>query len=136
MVALGAASLFGNACNSPGQSAGQPRKGEAGQAVTAAPSGTTPGTTAGLSLRVDTFPYALVNDTFPVIVSFRNTAGQLIEVPAHITNKLRTHPSAATLLGSATKAPTSGVARFDVSIAKPGQGYVITASSAQAGTAM
>src|SRR3954447_14470446 len=135
MVALGAASLFANACNSPGPSAGQLRTDEAGQAATVAPKGTTPGTTPGLFLRVDLFPYALVNDTFPVIVSFRNSAGQLMNVADNITIKLSTTPTAAPLLGASTKAPTSGVARFDVSIAKPGQGFGITASSTQAGTA-
>src|SRR3954471_8455922 len=121
MVALGAASLFANACNSPGPSAGQLRTDEAGQAATVAPKGTTPGTTPGLSLRVDLFPYALVNDTFPVIVSFRNSAGQLMNVADNITIKLSNNPTAATMLGSTLKAPTNGVARFDLSISKVGK---------------
>jgi hypothetical protein len=55
LFALGAAAILASACNSPGQM----RTREAGQAAT------TPGTTPGLSLRVDLFPYALVGDTFP-----------------------------------------------------------------------
>jgi Bacterial pre-peptidase C-terminal domain len=132
LSALGAAALCAAACNSPGSSspAGQMREHEA-----AGTEVTTAGTTPGLFLRVDVFPYALVNDTFPVIVSIRNSAGQLMNVAGNITISLSTNPTAATLLGSAIKAPTNGVARFDVSIAKPGQGYVIKASQGPAGTA-
>jgi len=131
-LALAAMALLANACNSSApsaSSAAQVRTDQTGRAAT------TPGTTAGLSLRVDVFPYALVNDTFPVIVSFRNSTGQLMNVADNISIKLSTNPTAATLLGSSLKAPVNGVARFDVSIAKAGQGYGITASSAKAGTA-
>jgi hypothetical protein len=58
-----------------------------------------------------------------------------MNVADNITVKLGANPTAATLLGSTTKAPVNGVARFDLSIAKVGQGYGITASSVQAGTA-
>src|SRR5437764_9131960 len=131
LFALGAsvAVLANNGCNSSSRSPGQLRTSEAGQSVTTA------GTVAGLSLRVDLFPYALPGETFPVEVSFRNSSGQLMNVADNITVSLSTNPTAATMLGSATRAPTNGVARFDLSIAKVGQGYGITASSTQAGTA-
>lgn len=125
-----AATLFANqACNSRAPAAGQLPTREASREATTA------GTTAGLSLRIDLFPYALPGETFPVVVSFRNASGQLMNVADNITVKLSTNPTAATLLGSTTKAPVNGVARFDLSIAKVGQGYGITASSVQAGTA-
>src|SRR6267143_6376265 len=128
LFALGAtvAVLANQACNSSAPSARQSRTSEAGQALTTA------GTVAGLSLRVDLFPYALPGETFPVEVSFRNTAGQLMNVADNITVSLSTNPTAATMTGTTTKAPANGVARFDLSIAKVGQGYVITASSTQA----
>src|SRR5712671_1400984 len=131
LFALGAtvAVLANQACNSSASSAGQSRTSEAGRALTTA------GTVAGLSLRVDLFPYALPGETFPVEVSFRNSSGQLMNVADNITVSLSTNPSGATMLGSATRAPTNGVARFDLSIAKVGQGYGLTASSTQAGTA-
>src|SRR6267378_920439 len=131
LFALGAtvAVLANQACNSSAPSARQSRTSEAGQALTTA------GTVAGLSLRVDLFPYALPGETFPVEVSFRNSSGQLMNVADNITVSLSTNPTGSTMLGSATRAPTNGVARFDLSIAKVGQGYGITASSTQAGTA-
>jgi hypothetical protein len=131
LFALGAtvAVLANQACNSSTSSAGQSRTSETGRALTTA------GTVAGLSLRVDLFPYALPGDTFPVEVSFRNSSGQLMNVADNITVSLSTNPTGATMLGSATRAPTNGVARFDLSLAKVGQGYGITASSTQAGTA-
>jgi len=133
LSALGVAALCAAACNSPVSPAGQPQTMRAQEAAGTAL--TTPGTTPGVSLRVDVFPYALVNDTFPVIVSTRNSAGQLVNVAGNITISLSTNPTAATLLGSSLKAPVNGVARFDVSIAKAGQGYGIKASQAAAGTA-
>src|SRR6267143_4717540 len=131
LFALGAtvAVLANQACNSSAPSAGQSRTSEAGRALTTA------GTVAGLSLRVDLFPYALPGETFSVEVSFRDSSGQLMNVADNITVSLSTNPTGATMLGSATRAPTNGVARFDLSIAKAGQGYGITASSTQAGTA-
>jgi hypothetical protein len=131
LFALGAtvAVLANQACNSSAPPAGQSRTSEAGREVT------TPGTVAGLSLRVDLFPYALPGETFPVEVSFRNASGQLMNVADNISVSLSTNPTAATMLGSTTRAPTNGVARFDLSIATLGQGYGLTASSTQAGTA-
>src|SRR5712671_1518009 len=130
LFALGAtiAVLANQACNSSAPSAGQSRAAAGREATTA-------GTVAGLSLRVDLFPYALPGETFPVEVSFRNASGQLMNVADNITVSLSTNPTAATMLGAATRAPVNGVARFDLSIAKVGQGYGVTASSTQAGTA-
>ena len=129
LFALGAsvAVLANQGCNSSAPSSG--RTSEAGRALTTA------GTVAGLSLRVDLFPYALPGETFPVEVSFRNTAGQLMNVADNITVSLSTNPTAATMTGTTTKAPANGVARFDLTLGKVGQGYGITASSTQAGTA-
>ncbi|MFL5311048.1 MAG: PPC domain-containing protein [Myxococcales bacterium] len=131
LFALGAtvAVLANQACNSSAGSAGRSRTSEAGREVTTA------GTVAGLSLRVDLFPYALPGETFPVEVSFRNSSGQLMNVADNISISLTTNPTGATMLGSTLKAPTNGIARFDLSIAKVGQGYGLTASSTQAGTA-
>jgi hypothetical protein len=132
LFALGAtvAVLANQACNSSAPSAGRSRSlSEAGQALTTA------GTVAGLSLRIDLFPFALPGETFPVEVSFRNASGQLMNVADNITVSLSTNPTAATMLGSTTRAPTNGVARFDLSLNKVGQGYGLTASSTQAGTA-
>jgi hypothetical protein len=129
LFALGAsvAVLANQGCNSSAPSSG--RTSEAGRALTTA------GTVAGLSLRVDLFPYALPGETFPVEVSFRDTAGQLMNVADNITVSLSTNPTAATMTGTTTKAPVNGVARFDLTLGKVGQGYGITASSTQAGTA-
>jgi hypothetical protein len=140
LFALGAFALLANACNPSGQGRSSTTPSTEGQSPTQfqprepGTALTTAGTTAGLSLQVDIFPYALTGDTFPVIVSFRNTAGQLMNVVDNITIKLSTNPTAATMLGSSIKAPVAGVARFDVSLSKVGQGYVITASSTKAGT--
>jgi len=89
LFALGAtvALLANQACNSSAPSARQSRTSEAGQALTTA------GTVAGLSLRVDLFPYALPGETFPVEVSFRNSSGQLMNVADNITVSLSTNPS-------------------------------------------
>src|SRR3954452_14479500 len=140
LSALALSALVASACNAPAPSAGQVanRESPGKAALTLGVGGllnVTVGTTPGVSLRVDVFPYALVNDTFPVIVSTRNSAGQLVTVAGNITISLSTNPTAATLLGASTKAPVNGVARFDVSIAKAGQGYGIKASQAAAGTA-
>src|SRR5437879_1197411 len=105
LFALGAsvAVLANNGCNSSSRSPGQLRTSEAGQSVTTA------GTVAGLSLRVDLFPYALPGETFPVEVSFRNSSGQLMNVADNITVSLSTNPNGATMLGPATRpAPDGG----------------------------
>src|SRR5712671_1096277 len=75
------------------------------------------------------------NSSAPSAGQSRTASGQLMNVADNITVSLSTNPSGATMLGSATHAPTNGVARFDLSIAKVGQGYGLTASSTQAGTA-
>jgi hypothetical protein len=90
------------------------------------------GTTAGSSLQVNVFPYALPGETFPVIVSSRSATGQLVNA-GNVTVRLSANPTGATLLGSTTKALVNGVARFDLSL-KAGQGYAITASSTQGST--
>jgi len=123
--ALVVASFLVNACGPQG-----PSEEETGDAARVVPTAAT----AGLSLRVDVFPFALPGGTFPVIVSFRNPSGQLVNVADNVTISLSTNPTGATLLGSTTKAPVKGVARFDMSIARPGEGFAITASSTQAGT--
>src|SRR2546425_4146147 len=120
LFALGAtvAVLANQGCNSSATPAG--RTSETGRALTTA------GTVAGLSLRVDLFPYALPGETFPVVVSFRDSTGQLMNVADNITVSLSTNPTGAILSGSNVRAPVNGVARFDFSIAKVGQGYGLT----------
>src|SRR4051812_4872319 len=125
--ALVAASLLVNACGA--QAPSEEQADDTGREV-ASVGPATPGSSPG----VDVFPYALPGATFPVTVSLPNSSGQLANVAGTVTVKLSANPTGAILLGSTTKALVNGVARFDLSIAKAGQGYAITASSSQGGT--
>jgi hypothetical protein len=129
LFALGAtvAVLANPGCNSSSRPSSGMRNSQTGSALTA-------GTVAGLWLRIDLFPYALPGDTFPVEVSFRNASGQLMNVADNVTVSLSTNPTGATMTGSLVRAPVNGVATFSLGLNKVGQGYVITASSTQAGS--
>lgn len=131
MFALGAslAVLANQACTrSAEQKAGS--FSPAGEALT------TPGTLSGVSLRVDLYPTALPGQPFNVDVSFRNSTGQLMNVSDLVSVQLSANPTAATLGGTLTRPSVNGVASFpDLFINNVGQGYVLTASSIQGGTA-
>ncbi|HEY6911454.1 MAG TPA: PPC domain-containing protein [Myxococcales bacterium] len=130
LAALGMAiaALANQSCNRSGPAQGADTA--AGQSLTTA------GTVAGLSLRVDLYPTALPGQPFNVDVSFRNSSGQLMNVADNVTLKLSTNPTGGTLGGTLTRGSVAGVASFpDLFLDNVGQGYVITASSVQAGTA-
>jgi len=121
LLALGAAgALAGAACNKAAGSA--PRTSSSGQALTTA-----------MVLRVDLPPAVLPTDPLSLEVSFRNSAGQLLDVSDKVTVSLAVNPTGAVMTGTTTRAAVNGMARFtDLAIAKRGQGYQLLVSSTRA----
>ncbi len=122
LLALGAtaAALAGAACNKARSNG--PRTSSSGQALSTA-----------MVLRVDLPPAVLPGDALSLEVSFRNSAGQLLDVADKVTVSLAVNPSGAVMTGTTTRAAVNGVARFnDLAIAKRGQGYQLLVSSLRA----
>ncbi|MFL5308871.1 MAG: hypothetical protein ACJ79H_00315 [Myxococcales bacterium] len=82
------------------------------------------------SLRIDLYPAAMPGEQFPVDVSVRDDAGNLLDVSDTITLALSANPTATTLQGTTSMNAVHGVASFtNLVIPVAGQGYSLTASS-------
>lgn len=125
LFALGAtaAALAGSACNSRAPS-GQLRSASSGQALSTT-----------MALRIDLPAAVLPGDPLPLEVSFRNSAGQLLDVSDKVSVSLAANTAGAVLQGTTARAAVNGVAAFtDLVVSKPGQGYQLTVTSQRAGS--
>lgn len=96
------------------------------------------GAAAQLSLAVDAQPPAgLPGEPLAFAVSFRDASGQVSAGATDlVTVALAANPRQAVLAGTTTRPAVNGVATFDdLVIPKPGQGYTLVATAADAGTA-
>jgi len=86
-----------------------------------------------LSLRIDLYPDVLPGQPFRVDVSYRNSAGDLMDVGERVTIRLGKNPTGATLRGTLTRTTVKGAATFnDLAIEKVGEGYTLTAKAPKA----
>ena len=128
LFALGAtvAMLASQACN---QSAPPAAKESRSTSATIAP-GPQPPFQPLYHLQIDLYPAALPGEQFPIDVSVRDGAGNLMDVSDSVTIALQTNPTATTLQGTTTVSAVHGVASFtDLVIPVVGSGYSFTASS-------
>ncbi|HEY6908742.1 MAG TPA: hypothetical protein VI356_05205 [Myxococcales bacterium] len=117
-----AAVFAGAACNSRAPS-GQPRTASSGQALS-----------TSMALRVDLPAAVLPGDPLALEVSFRNAAGQLLDVSDKVTVSLAANAAGAVLQGTTARAAVNGVAAFgDLVVSKPGR-YQLSVSSQRAGS--
>jgi len=126
----GVAVLANQGCNQSAPSAGKQLQSRSNAA-------TVPPTTAPVTfLRFDLlYPAALPGEQFPVDVSVRDNAGNLLDVSDSITVALQANPTATALQGTTTVAAVHGVASFSLAIPALGTGYGLSASSPNDGSA-
>jgi hypothetical protein len=90
-----------------------------------------------LSLRIDLYPDALPGQPFRVDVSYRNSAGALMDVSERVTIRLGKNPTGATLRGTLTRTTVKGAATFnDLVLDKVGEGYTLATKQARAADAI
>ncbi|HET7785526.1 MAG TPA: PPC domain-containing protein [Myxococcales bacterium] len=119
LFALGAtaAALAGTACNSRAPSR-ELRTASSGQALTTA-----------MVMRVELPPAVLPGDPLSLAVSFRDSAGQLLNVSDKVTVGLASKAGGTLIKGTTTVAAVSGTARFsDLTIAQTGSYQLLLTS--------
>jgi Bacterial pre-peptidase C-terminal domain len=88
-----------------------------------------------LTLRIDLYPTVLPNHAFRIEVSYRDGAGNLMDLADHITLRLDKNTLGASLSGTLMRPAVHGIATFDdLAIDTVGDGYTITAKSPKAAT--